>query len=825
MPLISKPIPGFYNGVSQQSPTLRLETQAELQENALGDLVDGLIKRQNTEHLAVLDAKAATSSHVHKINRDLAERYLVTINSPDDSDPVISENYPTQSPASSWSVGTDPGQTMDLVNDDDYYTNQADAMIQCEVTITPGAYKVEHHLIDSATASAPVSDDVDIEIYDDTTLLATISEIDQQGNTTNQWLDLGTYDFASTKIVLKMYNRDTDTSHYALADAYRITPTTNIEVFTLDGTKCDVKYGTLDGDMVYTRDDSVLEYLDTAGEEAKLSFKSITVADYTFIVNTEKVTALKSDTTTGTISSTVQGFLDLPASPSTGDIVEITGDDSSGFDNYYVKYDGSTWNECVKPGLEYKIDPETMPHRLVRTGDNEFTFAPVDWGEREIGDEVSCPTPSFIDNKVSNLFFYKNRLVFLSVDNIIFSRAGDFFNFWTSTALDVLDDDPIDQSCSVKQVENLRAATMFDKSLLLLADQQQFDISSGDSPLTPKTVALTPTTAFEICTKCEPENAGANVYFVSPKDDWAAIREYFVQPDSLLDDAGDVTAHVPRYIPTGYLTLAACNSMDVLFCHSDSDPSTLFVYKYYWSGEEKPQSAWCKWTFDCDILGMAIISSTLYLVTKRDTEVCLEKIRLEKVTNGNLAFRTHLDRLVEVQGSYNSGTDRTTWTLPYTETDTPVIVDPDTGRPLAGVAMDSGSPYVTGDSSAKTYLIGKEYTMRFRPTEWYLKNQQGVAITDGRLQIRSLTLSFTDTGYFRVEVTPLNRDTLTHEYTATYVGISTLGSVSLATGEEKFLIMAKSKGTQIDIVNDTYLPVEIQTGSYEGYHHSRSKIM
>ena len=50
MTLISTSIPNLINGVSQQPPSIRLSTQAEVQENGLSSVVDGLVKRPPTEH-------------------------------------------------------------------------------------------------------------------------------------------------------------------------------------------------------------------------------------------------------------------------------------------------------------------------------------------------------------------------------------------------------------------------------------------------------------------------------------------------------------------------------------------------------------------------------------------------------------------------------------------------------------------------------------------------------------------------------------------------------------------------------------------------------
>ena len=54
MALVSASIPNLINGVSQQPPSLRLKTQAEIQENGFSTVVDGLKKRPSSEHIKTL---------------------------------------------------------------------------------------------------------------------------------------------------------------------------------------------------------------------------------------------------------------------------------------------------------------------------------------------------------------------------------------------------------------------------------------------------------------------------------------------------------------------------------------------------------------------------------------------------------------------------------------------------------------------------------------------------------------------------------------------------------------------------------------------------
>ena len=51
MPLINHSIPNLINGVSQQSESLRLGSQAESQINGLASVVEGLKKRTPTEFI------------------------------------------------------------------------------------------------------------------------------------------------------------------------------------------------------------------------------------------------------------------------------------------------------------------------------------------------------------------------------------------------------------------------------------------------------------------------------------------------------------------------------------------------------------------------------------------------------------------------------------------------------------------------------------------------------------------------------------------------------------------------------------------------------
>jgi len=94
----------------------------------------------------------------------------------------------------------------------------------------------------------------------------------------------------------------------------------------------------------------------------------------------------QGDTKMTIIKDSVQRFTDLPVVSPNGYVVEIKGDDTTNFDNYYVKFvtnnggafEEGQWEETVEAGIKFKFNYGLMPHVLIRQADGDFRFARVD---------------------------------------------------------------------------------------------------------------------------------------------------------------------------------------------------------------------------------------------------------------------------------------------------------------------------------------------------------------------------------------------------------------------------------------------------------------
>ncbi len=328
---------------------------------------------------------------------------------------------------------------------------------------------------------------------------------------------------------------------------------------------------------------------------------------------------------------TIKKLQDLPGDLGyTGAVFEISGDEKTNFDNYYVKYNGNVYLETFKPGLANAFDASTMPHKIERTSPTTFPLSTITWEDRQFGDEDSAPEPSFVGKTLDDVFFFKNRLGFLSQDNIIMSETGEFFNFWPSTVTDVLDSDPIDVAVDSNKAVHLRYALPFNKELLVFGDKAQFILSSTKT-LTPKDINVQQSTAYDINRDVAPITLGPNVYFATDKNNSSIIREYFTVPDTASNDAANITAHCPYYVPNGLKKITGSSKYDMIFAIT-GDSNKIYVYNYYWQGEEKAQSAWHTWEIEEDetIFNIEVLDgSLLVMVQYPDLSTKLESISLE----------------------------------------------------------------------------------------------------------------------------------------------------------------------------------------------------
>jgi hypothetical protein len=375
----------------------------------------------------------------------------------------------------------------------------------------------------------------------------------------------------------------------------------------------------------------------------------------------------------------VSSITDLPKQCFNGFTVKVKGDADIDQDDYYVsfstdnktKFGKGSWVETVgwkqdesETGLiqsiQTNLDSNTMPVTLVpiftgneitsfklQTPQEDETQEPTvqkGWRSRQAGDDNTNPFPSFVGNKINDVFFFKNRLGFLTDSNVIFSEADEYFNFFRTTTQQLLDSAPIDVGLSHTKVAVLQYALPFQEKLMLFSKQSQFVLRGADI-LSPKTVAISPVTEYDISDGIQPLALGSYIYFPFNRGQYEGMFEYFVDNNTEVFEAEEITSQIPKYIPSNIRTMAGSASESMAVLQNATDLKTLYVYKYFWSNKEKIQSAWQKWEFDDNVTGFDFIDSTLYLIL--NAQQLVEMPVENALTDEGLEYTLLLDNRVD----------------------------------------------------------------------------------------------------------------------------------------------------------------------------------
>ena len=102
-----------------------------------------------------------------------------------------------------------------------------------------------------------------------------------------------------------------------------------------------------------------------------------------------------------------------------------------------------------------------------------------------------------------------------------------------------------------------------------------------------------------------------------------------------------------------------------------------------------------------------------------------------------------------------------------------------------------------------------------------------VMVAQGRYQLRNGIVVFNDSRYFKVEVTPSNRDTFSYVYNGRSIGTGTavLGSQteSIQDGTFRFPVYSKNNQVSISVLNDSPFPSSLVSMEFEAIYATRNR--
>lgn len=541
----------------------------------------------------------------------------------------------------------------------------------------------------------------------------------------------------------------------------------------------------------------------------------------------------------------------LPLQAPDGYNVKVSGVSNSTSDDYYIRYSvaDQVWKESSKPGIVAGIKTDTMPHVLIREADGTFTFETFEWGIRKAGDLVTNPDPSFVGNNINDIFFFSNRLGFLSGENVILSRPAKYGEFYVNSVSVISDDDPIDVATSDNRINILKYAVPFSEQLLLWSNDSQFVLSKNGT-LTTKTINLDLTTNFSVSDYARPFGLGRGVYFCSPRSTFSSINRFYAVQDVLqVNNADDITAHVPNYVPNGVFSITGSSTENFITILSEGNKNIIYIYKYLYIQEQIRQQSWSHWEFPTDfhILACNCINSKMYIVYDSTNGVFMETIDFTQNTTDlqDEPYRLYIDgkkSFVVEEGAYNEDDN-------YTRIDLLELYDLDSfpeypsnlnailvlkdgftytfPEPDNGWNSDNTTLLIPANLEGQTVYAGRSYPFLYTFSKLLIKQtaDDGTTSTEssGRLQLKRTYLNYKDTGAMDI-VVDNGTSLFTYNQAGARVGTDDLriGNLNIQTGQVRFPTVGNAQNITVSIYSDYPTPISIVGCGWEGSYIRRT---
>jgi len=550
---------------------------------------------------------------------------------------------------------------------------------------------------------------------------------------------------------------------------------------------------------------------------------------------------------------------DLPIQCKDGYVVKVVNSIDIDVDDMYVKFvaDGTAtygtgvWEETAAPGIQYKFDPLTMPHQLVRQSDGSFTFGPVTWEDRLVGDTTTNPNPSFVGQKINNLFFYRNRLGFLSNEAVVLSRAGDYFNFWVTTALTVTDDDPIDVTASSLRPVNHRYVLPTSVGLVLFSDTEQFLLTTDADILSPKTAKINELSSYECDRNVEAVNLGTSLAFVSKTPLYARLYQIGNISTDRPPEMIEPTVIVPELIPETVDSMIASSALSMVSMGTAGN-STVFQYRFLTQGN-KSASSWYKWSLTGTLLDQFFDINAYYATVANGTNVYVQSYDLTQASEeGFLTLPTgeKTDVCLDLWNTNpyreydpdDDGSDITRIYLPYDEisggTLSVVVLggyigdDEGVGSQSVGAVLyptvegTAGAYYadIGGDYRGRDLIIGYIYTMEVELPQFFITTTEGQSATTdftSDLIIHRIKVSTGLSGPVKYQVTITGRPEWSNTIEAVAPYDYTLNNVNMAADAIHTVpIYQRNENLNLKIIGDSPFPVSLLSLNWEGKYNT-----
>ncbi|AKM29406.1 hypothetical protein AB870_03535 [Pandoraea faecigallinarum] len=497
-----------------------------------------------------------------------------------------------------------------------------------------------------------------------------------------------------------------------------------------------------------------------------------------------------TDSGDGTLLRCVFAEVDDPSKLSSihapGKVVRVRP--TNGADPYYMRavadttnagWQTVTWKEApaqtVTPGQVFALGVISADGRTFTLASSPTALAAATGGEvpgfaaSSTGDlDSKGAVPYFFGRRISLLTVFQDRLVIVANGVVFMSRTGDYFNWFRRSMLTLADDDPIEAYALGAEDDIITRSVTYSKDLFMFGERKQYAIS-GRVVLTPKSVAITTSASERDSTQAQPVVIGNLLFYgkYASAPAQAGNSKFSTSVSQfqlgLFQDTPEtykVSQQLDMYLRGKPVEFAALAAPATVFLRTDGNDHGLYVYSFIDQPgtQSRVYDSWSRWAWAKTvgrIIAITVYKATLYAFTLRtrgtETWVACEQF----VVDANLAAAPYLDMQRRVYDFYsNSGFLRKA-DAPREDVCVAATADAGNARLLgADIAdVDAFVGDVLGGGDDPPAVVGAVFDSYVDITPPYVRDQNGIAIVNGRLVITRYTVSVSDTGGFEGYVT------------------------------------------------------------------------
>lgn len=475
------------------------------------------------------------------------------------------------------------------------------------------------------------------------------------------------------------------------------------------------------------------------------------------------------------------------------------------------------------------IDNKRMPQRLLYNN-GSWSFQPIDWSSRTVGDRVTNPGPSpFLTPdgearhvQLSSMANFRDRLFFSSGDVIFSSQLGVLEDLWIKDPSNITVSDPIDVRAANNSYAEITAMIPFNAYLFInTRGGVQFELKGENNLISPLTAEVSSTTFYSTADLVDPQTLGSQIYFF----DKERLYIYLNEDSREFNTAVELSNTVRGYLPKNYQDVATAVAQNYLLAVDEDAKNNLYIYCNRFDGNQLLQSSFWRYVLSPsdEIYGVKAWDDHMYVVVKRNRSTGSSWYLMSNYLEQEELDVPRMDAMYKLQvtgANVSARAVETTITVPYLLPDAPsfvVLAD--------GFGSESGTVFATTSVSTlssqstlkisgidltehigKYIYVGVSFNMVAELSQQFIRDN-GNNIIEGSLNLKTLQVRHSNTGHYRVEVTRRGRQNkLISEFSATNTE-----NTDILTKDGVFTakIFGFADETKIEIINDSLAPCNI----------------